>query len=603
VRPRADLSERWRNLDLAWVAALLLVGVGSRIIIVSLFPARPTSDFAMLLELAKALRDGGPGATHPSWRWFNGGVPTLLSLALLIVPGSPEAIARCVTAFVTGIVGALAFLLLRPAVPRWVACLAGGGLALWPGQIAFSAVIAQDNWVIAPTVASACLGVRVLRTGRAHPVLAAVLWALGAYIRQEMLVVLLPAALAGAGLRADQGRRGRVLAWAGAAAVLFLAIAGQRYAATGRFSVTTAHGGTSMLGSYVPGVALDWSDPTPFAATLAPPLRDDPERFARSAFGIGLRLIAERPLFHLAKRVAATLESWRYADSAALYWAFHEPDAARDLGNRARRFGGSVGMAASYQILALHAVFLASTLLAIVAWRADVLLVLAVIALKIGLHGALVTQARFFLPVVALEFVAISLAAESAVRRPWLAACAVGLGAGMVAGLVAGSGPLTSWVVAHEHDIQRTYRFTLRAGLDAPVLRCEVTRGWVRELGGDSVRLELSRWEPEPGDTARANCVVAPGAPPSAMIVGVLDEYAPGGFPDRIVQRILTDGREVLRNDLAGDPGAGWREVPVAMIGTEPRGVTFEVLALKPDHGPAWGRAATTKFRVRGASP
>src|SRR4029079_11177940 len=89
----------------------------------------------------------------------------------------------------------------RDVLPFWVRMLAGAALAIWPGQVLFSGVVAQDNWVLAPTVGLTALAVRTLLSKDAgRPVIAGLLLAAGAVMRQEMVVVLFPLLLAAAGV-------------------------------------------------------------------------------------------------------------------------------------------------------------------------------------------------------------------------------------------------------------------------------------------------------------------------------------------------------------------------------------------------------------------
>lgn len=51
-------------------------------------------------------------------------------------------------------------------------------LALWPGQILFSSVVAQDNWIIFPIVAVVALAVRTLTVKeKGFPILVALFYA------------------------------------------------------------------------------------------------------------------------------------------------------------------------------------------------------------------------------------------------------------------------------------------------------------------------------------------------------------------------------------------------------------------------------------------
>src|SRR6185369_8277893 len=188
------------------------------------YPTIPFSDFAALVAFGRFLRLYGIFANEAFCEYFNPGMPLVLSVLFRIVPGDPGTVARWATAIVCGLVPVVPFLIWRGVLPFWVRVLAGAMLGLWPGQIVFSGVVAQDNWILLPTVGLAALAVRTLMVQRAAksaerslgaadrsvcatssgengwPIAAGLLLAGGAIIRQEMLVVLLPLFLAAAGV-------------------------------------------------------------------------------------------------------------------------------------------------------------------------------------------------------------------------------------------------------------------------------------------------------------------------------------------------------------------------------------------------------------------
>ena len=243
----------------------------ARLAFVAAFPTRPISDFRGLLDLALAVRDSSWTVPDHHWDLYSPGLPLILAALLRLFPGSPETVARIATATVCGLLPLLPFAIWRGALPLWVRSLAGGTLALWPGQVLFTSVVAQDNWVLLPTVALAALAARsLLERDAGHPLAAGLLYGLGVAIRQEMLVALLPLLLAAGGLGDGRGRRPRNLRIRNLGLLLLatvlplLAIATHRSLATGRFALTSGHGGLAMLGSYVPGASADyWTDPPP----------------------------------------------------------------------------------------------------------------------------------------------------------------------------------------------------------------------------------------------------------------------------------------------------------------------------------------------------
>jgi len=103
-------------------------------------------------------------------------------------------------------------------------------------------------------------------------------------------------------------------------------IATQRYLATGEFSLATRHGGTSILGSYLPDSGFGWTDPYPFLVAKHPELIDPPvanrmqqmpqtDGKPTSAYWAALKRrvaleltiaeIMKRPCFHAMRRLGA----------------------------------------------------------------------------------------------------------------------------------------------------------------------------------------------------------------------------------------------------------------------------------------------------------
>ena len=131
----------------------------------------------------------------------------------------------------------LPFLIWRHVLSYHWRVVAGGLLALWPGQVFVSGVVLQDNWVLIPTIALACLAVRRLRdpAARGRPLTSALLYGAGLGIRQEMAIVLIPLALVAGTSPAGSGSRRRDLARFGIpVVVILLALAAQRRLATGK---------------------------------------------------------------------------------------------------------------------------------------------------------------------------------------------------------------------------------------------------------------------------------------------------------------------------------------------------------------------------------
>jgi hypothetical protein len=66
-----------------------------------------------------------------------------------------------------------------------------------------------------------------------------------------------------------------------------------------------------------------------------------------------------------------------------------------------------------------------------------------------------------------------------------------------------------------------------------------------------------------------------------------------------MVQRVEVDGAEVLSHDIAQEPGTGWANIPLGLVGTGTRRrVVIEVRAIRPDPGADWSDAARTTFQL-----
>ena len=608
TRQGGDARREWLGL-----ALLLAAGLLPRLAFVTAFPTRPVSDFRGLVDFGLALRDhraiaGG----FYYWDFLNPGLPLTLSLILRLFPAWPDSAARLATAIATGLMPLLPYRLWRGVQPRWVRLLAGGMLALWPGQIGFSGVVAQDNWVMLPAVALGALAVRAVAGRRGHPVAAGVLYALGVAFRQEMLVVLLPLVLAAAvGVREVPGD-GPPWRWRRALAICALTVSGpllllalQRQAATGRFALTTRHGGFTLLGSYIPGSTIDgWADPIPYVAAVEPALLEDPERLRREVGRLVLREALARPLFHAGRIAAFTLDSTVDSEAANLAWSLHGPDLLPAAGEpRAVALTRAAALPLRLEMALLLALFLAAAALT---WRDPAVWALAAaIALKVGVHSVAVWQGRFFLVITALQILVIALGAREAARRASLRGPAALLAAGAViaAGIFLVAPRAVDAIRRRDIAPQRTYRFSLSSGaLEPRSADCRIEHGQPTAIGQTGVTLELLHVHPDPGETAVADCTLRPSVT-APQILRLFDPYAPGGLPGRVVQRVTVDGRDVFVHDVAAEPGSGWTEIPLG--GQSPgkgpgKGKTFriELTAVRPDPGAAWGRTTATPFEL-----
>lgn len=597
-----------RSKETLALLLLLLLGVIPRLAFALRYPTIPVSDFASLVAFGQNLRYHGLIVPGWFWEFFNPGLPLVLSALFHIFPGDPGSVARIATALACGLLPLLPFLIWRGVVPLWVRLFAGACLAIWPGQIVFTGVVAQDNWVLLPSVALAALAVRSLLTKRATPIAAGLLYTAGVATRPEMLLVLFPLFLAAAvTLRPDK----KLLATAALAASLpLLALAAYRHANTGQFSLSTAHAGVSILGSYIPGATANaWTDPYPFIASVRPDLLTNRPALLSEATHLAVREALHRPGFHAVRILSMVVNFSVTGEAGNGYWSIEASEVLPPaLHERGHALFSLSQRPLRYEMAGIQGLFLAACMVGIRRRNWAILLLALVILLKYGLHAAIVAQGRYFYPATAWELLAIALAAFEiqtslpAGKNLLLAALTVGLAFSLT--LLDVRLPLAVFVSNHDVDQQRTYRFPLEVGDHGAELTCVVNQGVLvsLNLARESTQTAAIRTfdgDPTPGESASAACDLTGAGSPRPLILDVLDSYAPGGLPDRMLQRVEIDGVEVYVHDLAKDPGGGWAKIPLGDVGTGTKHkVVIEVKALRPDPGPGWGNAAVTTFQL-----
>ena len=616
AQPAAIVARDGR--EWAWGAALLALGLVPRLLMATAYPVRPISDFAGVVRFALAMRDQSIAAPGYYWDVFNIGPPLVLSVLLRLFPHDPEATARLATAVWTGLMALLPFLIWRRVMPLWVRLLAGALLALWPGQVLFSGVVAQDNWVTSPAVAVAALAARVLAERRAYPVAAGLLFALAVAMRQEMMYVLLPALLVSAGVVALAGPRAkRAALCALAVGVPFLAMAWQRQAATGHFALSSGHLGYTLLGTVRPGAThLGWDDPVSYVATVKPELVRDRQRLFHETLPLALAEVRRRPVFQAARVVAAALRTPFVADAEDLYWSLsaegvQPPERQAAAATLAARAGPLLLLEAC----AIHALFVAALLLG--SWRRDaaVLVVAATVLAKMMLHAVLVSTGRFFVPAIALELVTIALGCWLLVRtQAWRAgAVAAAIGVAFAAATPFAARALSAEVRERDPtDVQRIYRFTLTGAGHQGVLDCVVSQGKLTALDPEFAVLEPLHAPAPAGEVAAADCALRDGHAGGEPLSIGLDGPA-GELAGSVRRRVMLDGREVPAHEVDPDvapdvvpvipdvaAGAERAEAELGVVGAARRPLRVELIVEQP----VAGGAGRTTFRLaRGSAP
>jgi hypothetical protein len=569
-------------------------------------PTPLISDFLGIVTFASDMAEKGPFA--PGWYWtlFSAGTPTLLSVPLALSGADDALVARLATAAVVSLLPVVPLVVLRGVLPLWSRLLVAGILMLLPSHIVFSGVVAQDNWVQLPSLALACLAVRnAYGEGRGYPVWSAILWCLALYVRQEMLVVLLPlAVLAAWPISSNRGLRSFV-AFAGIALALMLGVAGQRQAATGDFSLASRHGGVSMLGSYIPGAGFSWIPYDDYIKRHAPELVGDAEGIRKQAGRLALEEVRQRPFFHLVRRMGAVADTLTARDGSLQYWAFGA-DAGAGPGRSANEAAFAAHLAAVfarpvlYSTILLHALFLGAAYIGLRTRDRALIAITLVVLLKVGIHFVVAVQARFFLMVFVLEALAIGLAAVRLYQgRPMLRSAGLVVLAGLVllAVVVAGLGRLNAWVVNQDRLWEQAAAHDYRARLAQGSADCQLSGGRILSSGPSGITFAVEHPDPEPGEFAELRCLLSPVGKGGDMVLEVEDGYAPGGFPDRMIQFVEVEGEIVRRHDVANRAWSGWWQQRIPVVAGSSRDVRVRVEGLRPDKGPAWGDAARTSVR------
>jgi hypothetical protein len=485
-------------------------------------------------------------------------------------------------------------------------------LALWPGQILFSGVVAQDNWVLLPVVALAALAVNALvAKGRARPVAAGLLLVAGIAMRQEMLVVLFPLFLAAAGVSFRCGWR-RVAAAGLAVGLPLVALVVYRGASTGRYTLSTEHSGLAVLGSYIPGAAVNgWIDPYPYIASVRPDLLRDRQALLSQASNLALREALRRPGFQAVRILSEMITFSVKAEGVSMYWSLTAPEVLPPAGHdRGVALAALSAQPLRYEMAAIQGLFLAALIVGV--WRRSmsILVLASSVLLKFGIHALIAAQGRYFFPITALEILAIAVAAYEVSTSPpagrrAIVAVALSLGMLFSLGLLLSRLRLELYVQTHDTDQQQhTYRFPLEVKDRGAALDCVVNHGLLVSLtvpiaSAQSAAIRTTLGDPPWGDAATAVCELTGSGKPRPLTLQVFDPYAPGGYPNRMLQRVEVDGVEIFSHDIAKEPGSGWAKLPLGDVGEgTKRKVVIEVKALQPDPGPGWGNAAVTTFQL-----
>lgn len=611
--------------ELTWFALITFLGVISRLVFNLVFPSQPVSDFLRILNFAKAFAGDFFAVASPHWGSLNPGVSIFLAPFLHLYPASPEVVARSLTAVLTGLMPLVPFLLWKGVFSLRSRVVTALLLALYPAQIIFSGVVAQDNWVLLPTAALGALAVRgVALKSPGHPLWASVLYVTGIFMRQEMLAALLPLYLVVmAGFQKRQITQNIAKGVLVTGLLLSLLVI-QRGVATGRFSLTTAHLGGSILGAYAPGAEMSWLDPKILVAIRAPDLIEN-SRYNEHAIDLVLNELRLRPGYHMVRIFFSPFFHIKNMEFEAAYWGLTAPGVlTTERQQAAGWFVNHLLPRLGYFSYAVHVLFLATLALAIFERKfAYVLPPLAAIILKLGFHALIVSQSRYYFTVYVLEVLIIGSLLDELLARLYLpnpfsnrslkalllrsayTYLAVGLIGGV--GLTLAATWARNYIIRADENFQPIYQFP--ASLPAAEIRCAVTEGRLLDFQPGSqtqpsrILMDFRQADPAPGSQVLLTCKTSAQAA-QPILMRIKDNYPNGDFPNRIVQIVTINGEEVYRHDLAADPGAGWHDLP---LDGYPDGTALEIqvtlLAPNPNSGWKWGRAALTEVQFTQIQP
>ena len=598
---------------------LLVLGLFLRFAMIYNFPTIPGSDYHNLISFGLQLRDHGLFDKTAPWFWssFNFGLPVALYVLFHIFPKSdPASVARLATASITGLMPLLPFLLWRGVFSLRLRVLAGAALGLWPGQVLFSGIVAQDNWTLFPTIALGVLAVRALADPRrAWPVTAALMYTAATAFRADMMLVL-PLLLAAVRVDLLRTRRRQAIAGCVAAVLGLLGLASYRYTTSGKFALSPRVGGLAILGSYIPGSSYyGWVAPYPYLASVRPDLLRNYEAMLAQTPRLGVREALRRPGFHALRIVSmAGVYAVDGESSDPLYGTLEDPQTMpAAIHERAARFAARMKLPLRIEMAFIQALFLAAAIAGFLRRSKPIRILFAAVFLKYVFHVFGVFQGRYFMVATGLEILAIALAVEEVLtaappaRRSLLTRS---LALGGAFGLALWMIPPRMLAYVQSRDIdpgQHTYRFHLQPPDHTADLDCIVRQGMLATLWpeSDAAIRTLQPKDPSPGERAAAECVLSGSGEPEPLMLQVLDPFAPGGLGGRMAQRVELDGEEVFYRDIGQEPGSGWANIPLGNVGTGvKRKVVIEVDAINPEPGAGWAYNSMTSFRLtRSSSP
>ncbi len=612
---------RWNKHKETFTFLLLLIlGIGPRLALIARFPTIPVSDFNSIVRFGLHLRTGLAFHDLPGfWQNFNVGLPLILCGFFRAFPNAdPNSLARIATACADGLLPLLPFWIWRGVLSFRVRVLGGAALAVWVGQIIYSGVVAQENWAILPVVAMGALAVRALiDPKRAWPVAAGLLYVAAVAIRQDMIITL-PLLLAAARIDLVRTKWRPALAGGLAAVLGLVGLAAYRYAASGRFALSTEHVGVTLLGAYIPGTSLpglngsdglqSWIPPYPYIAYVRPDLLLDRKTMFSQTMGLTVREALRRPVFHALRIVSMAGYYAIHGESDLLYGSLMYPDALPvPIREQGVAFANRLNAPLRLEMFVIQVLFMAALIIGLRLRNAPILTLSLVAVLNYIGHALAVFYGRFFMASTALELMTIVLASREVIRtaspqRRWLWGRPLAAGVAFGLALFFLSPVLLAYVQHQDIDpVQHTYHFVLEPPDHNAALACVMEGGQLTGLwpGLNTATIRPFQRDPAPGDAAVATCRLTGSGKPKPLTLQVFDSYPLGDLPGRMLQRVEMDGAEIYSHDIAATPGTVWANVPLVDVGAETeKKVVIEVRAIKPDPGADWGEAGITTVQI-----
>lgn len=600
------LSRKYNEL----FAILLVLGLGliPRLVFTYVFPTQPISDFSAIINFGIRLTQDPFAIGYGGWSFLNPGLPLILSALFRLIPAEPTAIARWASVIMAGVLPLIPLLVWKNVFTLRARLFSAILLALWPGQIIFSSVVAQDNWVLLPTLLLCALAVRVMvQKSTGHPFLAAFLYGLALAIRQEMLIILLPVVIIAAlGTNSKKIIRNFLIA-ASMIAIFIAALVTQRGIATGKYSLSTSHFAAAMLGSYVPGAGLAWIDPKPYVAAIAPELLKNEDEYQAQSLRLVLNEISRRPVFFLIRWPSLVLADMILNfDKNLVYWSMTAPGALpqenQDLANH---FVYQLVPFFVYLSALAHILFIAAVIFSFfnrqLLWVVAPLLL--VILFKLGLHALIVSQSRFYLTTIAVEFLVIGIAVNGGMldfTRKWFTVSLLSAGTLGFVLLFMGTNSGMAYIIRHDEVPQYNYQFPLRIG--PYKVDCQMKQGrllsFYSGINGASISMDFLDANPKPRAKSLVECAGRADSA-STLQVFIKDSYTNGGAQGKIQQVFSLDGNEIFAHDIA-------ENAQNIVVKSTPNGslvFVFELRALDPDKNGGWGRSAATEIQFTPVQP